>query len=232
MASILTDIIALLFPRHCKVCGAKLSMSEEFICTPCLMRLPVTRFDPLSFNPVMQRFVGCPAVQHATAHFFYMPGNAYSQLITKAKYQHQPEIGRYMGHMAASCLSGTGFFDGITLVHPIPLSRFRKWERGYNQSDWIAKGVADATHLTVCTNAIVRHHHNETQTHMSHEKRWQNVQNIFSVRHPERLAGQHVLLVDDVITTGATLFSCADTLSRAVPDIRITVLALSCARGD
>ena len=229
MASILTDITTLFFPRYCKVCGTKLSTSEEFICTPCLMRLPVTHFDSLSFNPVMQRFVGCPAVQHATAHFFYMPGNAYSQLITKAKYHNQPEIGRYLGRMVASSLIGTGFFDGISLVLPVPLSRFRKWTRGYNQSDWIARGVADITRLAVRTDAIVRQRHNETQTHMSHEARWQN---IFVVRRPERLESQHVLLVDDVITTGATLFSCADTLARAVPGIRITILALSCARGD
>ena len=232
MISIGSDIGMLLFPRFCKVCGEKLYRSEQHICTSCLRRLPRTHYDPTALNPVMQHFVGYPAVEHATAYFFYSHGNAYSRLITRAKYNNQPETGRYMSRLAAGELSGSGFFDGIDSLLPVPLSARRRWRRGYNQSEWIARGIADQTGLPIDTQSLIRRRHNETQTHMSREERWQNVRNIFSVRHPERLRGHHVLLVDDVVTTGATLMSCVETLSQAVADIRISIFALACDRQE
>ena len=93
------------------------------------------------------------------------------------------------------------------------------------------RSVADITHRPVCTDALVRHHHNKTQTHLNRDERWQNVQGIFAVRHPERLAGHHILLIDDVVTTGATQASCIETLTSALPDIRISILALACTRS-
>jgi len=232
MMPILSDIGMLLFPRFCKVCGNKLNQSEEHICTSCLRRLPKTNYDPMALNPVMQHFVGIPAIQHATAWFFYSHGNAYSKLITLSKYNDKPEIGRYLGLLAAKELAGTGFFEGIDCLLPVPLSRQRKWKRGYNQSEWIARGISKTTGLPVSQGVLIRHKHNKTQTHFHFDDRWENVQGIFSVTNPKHLAGRHILLIDDVITTGATLMACADTLSHVLPDIRISVFALACARDE
>ena len=186
----------------------------------------------MALNPVMQHFVGYPAVEHATAYFFYAHGNAYTRLITRSKYSDSPETGRYISRLVAQELAGSGFFSGIDLLLPVPLSAWRKWSRGYNQSEWIARGVADVTKLPIDTKSFIRHRHNETQTHMTREERWKNVQHIFSVRRPERLKGRHILLIDDVVTTGATLMSCVETLAQAVPDLRISVFALACARNE
>ena len=232
MATIWTDIAMLLFPRYCQVCGNKLNQSEEHICTSCLRRLPKTHYDPMTLNSVMQHFIGYPAVQHATAYIFYSHGNAYTRLITQSKYNDKPEVGQYMGRLAAEELAGSGFFEGVEALMPVPLSRQRRWKRGYNQSEWIAEGLSKAMGLPLFTQNLIRHKHNETQTHLHRDDRWENVQDIFAVRHPEQLEGRHVMLVDDVTTTGATLMSCADTLSRSVSDIRISIFALACARDE
>ena len=232
MIPILSDIERLLFPRFCKVCGNKLNQSEEYICTSCLRRLPKTHYDPLALNPVMQHFVGIPAVQHATSWFYYSHGNAYSNLITQSKYNDRPEIGRYLGRLAAKELAGSSFLEKIDCLLPVPLSRQRMRKRGYNQSEWIARGISKVTGVPVSKGDLIRHKHNETQTHLHHDDRWENVQGIFTVSHPEHLAGRHVLLIDDVITTGATLIACADILSLASPDIRISIFTLACARDE
>ena len=232
MTAIGTDIGMLLFPRFCKVCGNKLGKSEDHICTVCLRQLPMTHYDSMALNPVMQHFVGFPAVQHASAFYFYTHGNKYSSLITQSKYSDKPEIGQYLGRLAASELEKSGFFEGIDCLIPVPLSRWRRWKRGYNQSEWIARGLTEVAQIPLRTDNLIRFKHNETQTHMTRDERWKNVQGIFAVRHPERLAGRHVLIVDDVITTGATLMSCAETLSNTVPDIRISIFTLAAARND
>jgi len=229
---LLADIGMLLFPHHCTVCGAKLQKSEKSLCTPCLRRLPKTHFSPTGLNPMMQRFVAYPAVRHATAYFFYTHGNAYTRLITEAKYNDHPAVGRYLARMAAGELESTGFFDGIDVILPVPLSVRRKRHRGYNQSEWISRGIADVTGTPLDTQSLIRHTHNRTQTTMHRDERWQNVQGIFSVRHPARLAGKAVLLVDDVVTTGATLTSCVETLSHAVPDIHLSLFTLACTREE
>lgn len=230
MASIWTDIGMLLSPRFCKVCGNKLGKSEQHICTACLRQLPATHYDPMALNPVMQHFVGFPAVRHASAFCFYAHGNDFAQLITRSKYSDKPEVGQYLGRLAAPELVRSGFFEGIDCLIPVPLSRWRRWKRGYNQSESIARGLAEVARLPLRTGVLVRIKHNETQTHMTRDERWTNVQGIFAVRRPECLAGRHVLIVDDVITTGATLMSCAETLSSAVPDIRISIFALAAAQ--
>lgn len=228
--TIWTDIATLLFPRHCTVCGRKLLKGEELFCTPCQRQLPRTTFPPTALNPMLQRFIGSPAVRHATSYIYYERQNAYSRLITEAKYGDRPEIIRRLARMAADEIQPSGFFHAIDVIMPVPLSARRKHRRGYNQSDWIARGIADVTGLPVDAKNLIRRKDNKTQTTMNRDERWQNVQGIFAIRQPERLAGKTILLVDDVTTTGATLMSCIDTLSHAVPDIHISLFTLACTR--
>jgi len=181
----------------------------------------------MASNPVMNLFIGELAVEKATSWYFYTSDTVYSQLVIAAKYKEVPELGRFLGRMAASELTDSGFFKDVQQIIPVPLSWRRRMKRGYNQSEWLARGIEDITKIPIQTTVLRRHTNNQTQTHLGHDKRWTNVQGIFSIRNPERVAGQKVLLVDDVITTGATLSACAEALTKAVPDIRLQIFSLA-----
>ena len=232
MRTIIADIRNLLFPRYCTVCGEKLVQGETYLCTNCLRHMPKTHFDPLGLNPMMLRFVGELEVQHASSLFYYTHGDPYTRLIKEAKYHNLPQLSRHMGRMAANEWKESGFFKEIDSLVPVPLSRRRKWSRGFNQSEWIARGVADVTAIPLNTSCLFRTTHNKTQTHMNAYERWSNVQEIFTVRHPEQLTGRHILLIDDVFTTGATITSCVKTLTRDVPSLRISIMTLCTARDE
>ena len=122
------------------------------------------------------------------------------------------EVGERLACMAAKEIAATGFFDGIDIIIPLPLSKKKKRRRGYNQSDYIAKGISRATGIPVVTDAVVREKSNETQTHKNRDERWKNVEGIFKLAAPEKLEGKHILLIDDILTTGATLCSCASSI--------------------
>lgn len=133
-----------------------------------------------------------------------------------------------MGRCMASELLPSGFFEGVDVLLPVPLHRKRQRKRGYNQSEWIARGVAAVVGLPVCTAAVERTANTDTQTHKSAFERWQNVEGIFEIRQPEVLEGKHVLIIDDVLTTGATTVGCASCLLQ-VKGVRISVLTLAMA---
>lgn len=226
---LLHDIRDLLFPRYCKVCGTKLSTTEKHLCINCLRMLPLTHFEEDTFNPMMQKFMGDTVIRRASSWFYYEKEHAYARLIHFAKYFNHPEVGQYMGRCAATSMKESGFFDGIDSIIPVPLSRQRRRKRGYNQCDFIARGIAEVTGLPVVVGNLVRTHNNPTQTHRGRAERQANVEGIFDVRNPEALKGQTILLLDDVVTTGATLRSCAATLEAKVPAIRIVVFTLAYA---
>lgn len=229
---ILTDIRDLLFPRYCKVCGKKLTVTEQHICIGCLRMLPLTHYEQDPLNPMMQCFIGYPSVQRATAWFYYTKGHAYGNLIRDAKYHNAPDTNHYLAKCAATNLLETSFFQDIDLILPVPLSHRRQRQRGYNQSDFIAKGICEVTGIPVMKNNLKRFRDNTHQARLGREARMHNVEGIFRVDNPKALAGHHVLIVDDVITTGATLSSCIDTLAAAVPSIRITLFTLCMAISE
>lgn len=144
------------------------------------------------------------------------------------KYRDKKEIGRIMGRNMAGELLESDFFRGIDLLLPLPLHRKRMKARGYNQSEWIAKGIADVTHLPIETEAVERIKHVETQTNKMPYERWENVQNIYKLQYPERLSGKHVLVIDDVLTTGATAEACIKSFEH-LKNIKISVLTLAIA---
>ena len=160
--------------------------------------------------------------------FHYTPHSPHSRILFELKYHNHPEVGKTMGRMMAEELKATSFFDGIDLIVPIPLSRKKKRQRGYNQSDWIAWGISEAIGIPTDTTSVVRTKSNPSQTTLDHRQRRENVRDIFAVRHPESLEGRHILLVDDVITTGATMLSCAEAIARACR-VRFSVLSLAWA---
>ena len=205
-----------------------MSPGEEVICVRCQADLPRVRTVSFEENDIARIFWGLVPIEKGISFFHYAPHSPYSRILVELKYHDHPEVGKTMGRMMAEELKATSFFDGIDLIVPIPLSRKKERQRGYNQSDWIAWGISEATGIPTDTTSVVRTKSNPSQTTLDHRQRRENVRDIFAVRHPGSLEGRHILLVDDVITTGATMLSCAETIARACR-VRFSVLSLAWA---
>lgn len=157
-------------------------------------------------------FTGQVQFERATAFFNYQKHTNYAHLIHKLKYQGRDDIGIWLGEMFGVKLQESGFLDDIDAIVPIPLHPKRQRKRGYNQSQMIAKGIANITKTPIITNAVIRAVYTNTQTRKNKEERAENVQGIFEVIDNKALENKHILILDDVITTGATCISCAETI--------------------
>lgn len=219
-------LLHLFFPCHCVVCGGRLAESEKVICTRCNMHLPRTDYHRIKGNPVERMFLGKIPLERATSYFFYRKGSLFRRIIHQFKYGGQKELGEVMGRFMAADLQAYGFFEGIDVIVPIPLHPRKRKSRGYNQSEWIARGISCVSGIPVDAFSVVRDKNTETQTRKPGCQRWKNVRGSFRLRHPEAFVGKHVLIVDDVLTTGATTISCADAF-RGVEGIRISILTLA-----
>lgn len=223
-----TDMV---MPRVCPVCGRALDSDETWLCRQCLSRLPRTRYEEVDFNSMEQHFAGKVPIERATAYFFYEKGAPYASILHDIKYHNLPKMGRWLTARAVHDMAGSRFFDGIDAVTAVPLHRSKLAQRGYNQSEYLARGIADASGIPYIEvlKAVLPH---STQTHKGALERWQNIQgNYVLKKEAANLAGKHILLVDDVITTGATLTVCATAL-QAIPGIKISLFTLAAARLD
>ncbi len=224
------SLLSVIYPRTCPVCGRVMVEGERSMCLLCQVNLPVTDFHlHPDFNSIHERTMCHVPMERATAFFFYDKESPYTRLIHRAKYLGLPIEARRMARDYSTRIAPTGFFDGMDLIQPVPLSLGRMISRGYNQSHWIALGVADATGLPV--GNLLRAAGHPSQTRMGASARLLNARGVYSVRTAAlHLRPAHVLLVDDIVTTGATLTACADALRGAFPDIRVSVLTLASAR--
>ncbi len=220
--------VELFVPRTCVVCGDLLCEGEECICLKCNMDLPRTNLHLLKDNRVERLFWAKIPLGRATSYFYYRKGSSYCNIVHRLKYEGNKKIGRVMGRCMAAELLPSGFFEGVDVLMPVPLHPKKQRARGYNQSELLARGLSEVTGLPVDARSLVRQKHVESQTRKSAYERWANVEGIFRLECPERFAGKHVLLVDDVLTTGATTTACADAFAD-VPDVRISILTLSMA---
>ena len=200
--------------------------SEQHLCINCLLHLPRTHYEQEPNNLLMQHFMEWPEVVRSTAYFNYYKEGQYSSLIHHMKYYDHPEVGTYLGRLAATELKTSGFFDGIDLIIPIPLSKKKYSQRGYNQCDYIAYGIAEATGITVCTHCIERTIDTDTQTQKKRMERWKNTEGIFRVTDASILKGKHIIIIDDVATTGSTLHACISSIL-TVPNVRVSVFVLA-----
>ena len=228
--NLFTDLIEMLFPRYCRVCGNRLGKSESEVCAVCLQKLPRIHHAGKEASEVEKLFWGLMPIERGSSLFYYEKGSPYGKLLFHLKYYGHPLTGEFLGRYAAIELKKEGFFEGIDLLIPLPLSPGRERKRGYNQSEYIANGIALVTGLPIESHCIVRLIANESQTHMSRIERWENVKGIFAVQNGAPLRGKHLLLIDDVLTTGATLRSCGNEILAAVPDARISIFTLALAR--
>lgn len=220
----ISDLADLIFPRHCIVCDEILSGSEKDICLKCLMTLPV--IDDMHSQELEKIFWGIVPVERVASYLYYRKGSPYNKLLHQLKYKERPDIGTRLAINIATDLKEKGFFEGIDAIIPLPLSKKKLRKRGYNQCDYIAKGISQVTGIPVIKNSIIRSKANETQTHKTREERWKNVEGIFTLIKQD-ITGKHILLVDDVLTTGATIASCAKTIVSANCKVSIFTLAYS-----
>ena len=225
----LSYISDLIFVRVCPVCGSVLSVDERHICAACMLDLPRTLMEGERMNSVEQLFAGKTPIERATGYFYYERHSRYASILHSLKYRNDPYLGEWLAGRFAAEIAQSGFFDAIDVVVPVPLHYTKLAQRGYNQSECIARGIARTIGVPV-VKALRADKPHATQTDKSAEERYFNVQGIYSARHAERVEGKHVLLVDDVVTTGATLLSCALTLRSAAPGIKISIATLAVAR--
>lgn len=224
---ILNEILNLFFPNLCLICHRPLIKGERQICIKCLCDLPRTGFHKIKDNPVEQLYFGKFQIEHATAYLKYEKGGNVQKIVHSLKYHDNMEIGYILGReIALELKADDSPLCDVDLLLPVPLHKRKMRKRGYNQSECIAKGISSILNIPVDTNSLMRVANNDTQTHKSIYDRWINVSSIFKLVAPEALEGKHILLIDDVITTGATSLACVEELSRA-KDTRISILSLS-----
>lgn len=229
--SLLSRLLDLISPRTCDVCGGRLNATEHTICAPCDLHLPRTGFHlHPDDNPVARLFWGQLKVCRAASLFYFHPHSETARIIYGIKYAGRTHTAHHLGYAMAREMADGGFFNGIDLIVPIPLARSRRRQRGYNQSELIAQGVSEATGIALETRAVERRRFDGSQTSLSRWQRQDNVAGMFRLRDGRRISGRHVLLIDDVVTSGATIIACAKEMMQA-GDVTVSVLTLAFTRG-
>jgi ComF family protein len=228
LSPILNDFLELFYPSLCITCGERLISQEKFICLKCWLDLPVSRYHQDPDNKVAQLFWGRIPVEHATSYFIYRKGSRYQKLIHSVKYYGMKELGFETGRRFGEMLTESVHFRSVDLIVPVPLHPGKERKRGYNQSEWIARGIAERLNKPVICGNLQRMVNTSTQTRKDRFGRWRNVQGIFRVKNPGEFRNKHILLVDDVVTTGSTLEACASEIIK-IPSTRVSISTLAYA---
>lgn len=205
---IFKDFLDMLYPRLCITCTERLMSQEKLVCIPCWSDLPATHYHLSPDNKVAQLFWGRVHLKHATSYYAYQKGSRYQRLIHRMKYSGMKELAYHCGQKFGHALKKSVFTE-IDLIVPVPLHPDKLKKRGYNQALWIAKGLGETMEKPVEGAYFERKMNTATQTRKTRFERWQNVEEIFEATDPSHFTGKHILLVDDVVTTGSTLEACA-----------------------
>ena len=223
-------LLDLISPRICVVCGYRLAATEEVICNKCNFHLPRTGLSSNPYeNEMAKLFWGQIPIERAAALFHYESHAETANIIYQLKYKNHPEIGPVMGRMVATELKRDDFFDGIDGIVPVSLTHKRLRQRGYNQSEEVAKGISEITGLPIFNDVVSRTVFQGSQTRRRRWDRQENVEYAFNLTNGAPIAGKHLLIVDDVVTTGATIIACAKELIKA-GNVKISVLSLGLTR--
>jgi len=225
-AEYLKHFAELLYPNLCMGCGNSLSDSEQVLCIICENELPKTHFHEQPDNIVFKRMYGRIPIDNATALFYFDKGNRVQHLLHQLKYSGKTEIGEHLGLMLGNDMNAITSYQSIDAIIPIPLHEKKLRKRGFNQSDYFAFGIAKAMKISVLTNVVKRIEYTETQTGKNRFERWENVKDAFQLLNCDGIKNKHVLLVDDVITTGATLEACGQLLMN-VEGLRLSIATMA-----
>ncbi|ALW84444.1 competence protein [Hymenobacter sedentarius] len=222
------DFVGLIFPRLCLACREPLVSGENHLCTGCRAELPYTDFHllPPEQNPIGRRFWGKLPVRHALSYLRFVRHGRVQSLLHELKYQGQRDVGTALGQLYGAELHDAGLAADFDLIVPVPLHPRKLAKRGYNQAAAFASGLSEGLQLPWSATALRRTTHTSTQTRKNRDERWENVATVFEVESPLAIVGQRVLVVDDVLTTGATLEACgAALLAAGAAEVSIATIA-------
>ena len=226
---IASDFLGLFYPELCLSCRKQLVRGEDFLCTECLIAIARTDFHLRRDNSLEQAFWGRCNIERAAAFSVYNRGSRVRTLIHMMKYRGRKDLGISLGKLYGSYLKESTFMSDIDFMVPVPLHPSRLRSRGYNQSEFIASGLSEATGVPVLTDILKRVAKASSQTKSGRYERWENVGGVFAVSKPGRISGRHILVVDDVITTGSTMEACVNALHDSAA-VRVSVIALAAAQ--
>ena len=219
------DFINLIFPELCAACNHALLKNEVVICTSCELSLPKSNACFDQNNPLLRSFFGRVDIKMAAAYYQFNKQSKVQHLLHQLKYKNYQEVGDKIGQLFGHELNSSIYFKGIELIIPVPLNDKKLKQRGYNQSELFAKGLSSSMGIPVSTSCLYRNIHSKTQTNRSRYNRWENVKDAFEVKNIEEVRGKSILLVDDVITTGATIEACASLLKELHCTVYVAAIA-------
>jgi ComF family protein len=218
------SFLQLLFPHVCSGCGSDILNKESMLCMRCIDAMPETNFELHAGNPVEKKFWGRLQLEQAAAHYYFTRESLIQRLMHQFKYKGNKEVGIQLGKMMAESLKNSNRFSIDALV-PLPLFTAKEKKRGYNQATILCEGMAESLRVPVLKDVIIRSQHTDTQTKKGRIERWQNMEGKFVLTKPEAIKNKNVLLVDDVVTTGATLEACGAELLKG-ENVRLSIATL------
>ncbi len=224
----LNDLLGLLYPRRCASCDEALYLHERILCQHCHGDLPLTRFHDDPENRVEKLFQGRLPLHAASSFLLFNRTGMVQRMLHRLKYKGETDLGLELGRMMAEDLAKSERFSEVDLLVALPLHPKREYQRGYNQSRLLVEGMRSINHLEDASDGVVRTRTTRTQTRRGRWDRWTNVREAFQVKRPDLLEGRHILLVDDVVTTGATLEACARSLLD-IPGVKLSIFTAACA---
>jgi ComF family protein len=222
----ISDFVHLFYPHVCTGCGSDILDHNHQLCLRCLSGLPVTHFFSQPANPVEKKFYGRLPLRNGGAAYFFTKDSLLQSIIYELKYNGNQEIGHYLGKLVGKQLFDSGRFSQIDALVPLPLNKRKEKKRGYNQATALCLGIASVWEKAVINNAVIRNVNTDTQTHRGRITRWENMEGVFSVVDASAIQNKHILLVDDVVTTGASLEACGAEILR-VPGVTLSIATLA-----
>lgn len=224
----LDDIINILFPKVCCSCNQGLTQQEDILCFRCRSDLPKIKYSNLKDNELVNRFYGKLDIDYGLSYLYFYKSGITQKLLHQFKYKSQPEIGELIGAWVGYQLIESKINDKIDLIIPVPLHKKKERKRGYNQSDFFARGIFEVTKIPIDNRSLKRINYEDSQTHKTKEERWKSVENAFSLKDNSIINSKRILLVDDVITTGATLEACGhQLLNNGAASLSIATMAMA-----
>jgi competence protein ComFC len=220
------DLINLFYPNICEICDTELYKNQNILCTSCVNEIPITNFHLDNENSVKKVFYGRVPIENATSLLVFKKKGSVQKLIHRLKYRGHQEIGSYLGKWMGAELAKTSAYLDIDLVLPVPLHKKKLKARGFNQVEKFGKEIALALQVPYIDDVLLKKHFSTTQTLKTRLARWGNIEESFVLVHPEKIRNKHILLVDDLITTGATLEACSDVLLEA-GNVKISIVTMA-----
>lgn len=228
--TLLTDFIALVYPELCIGCRNALKQSESMLCLRCEIDLPKTHYANHPNNSLEKLFWYKTQIEQAAAGYFFSKKSRIQHMIHEFKYRGNQDAAIFLGEKLGTILLESNRFTQLDCIIPVPLHPKKMQLRGYNQAELIADGISNILEIPVVTQVLIRQTHNDTQTNKALFTRWTNVKTIFTIENHQIIENMHVLLVDDVITSGSTIEACANQILK-ISLTKVSIASLAIATG-